>query len=46
MDILITEEVEGDAIERLSGTYEVSRDATLWQDEAKLKLPLPTPESS
>jgi len=37
MDILITEEVEGDAIERLSGSYEVSRDATLWQDEAKLK---------
>jgi len=34
---LITEEVEGDAIERLSGSYEVSRDATLWQDEAKLK---------
>ena len=37
MDILITEEVEGDAIERLSGTYEVSRDATLWQDEIRLK---------
>jgi len=37
MDILITEEVEGDAIERLSGSYEVSRDATLWQDEGKLK---------
>jgi D-3-phosphoglycerate dehydrogenase len=37
MDILITEEVEGDAIERLSGSYEVFHDATLWQDEAKLK---------
>ncbi|MEO8428515.1 MAG: hydroxyacid dehydrogenase [Verrucomicrobiota bacterium] len=37
MDILITEEVEGDAIERLSETYEVFRDAMLWEDEAKLK---------
>ena len=37
MDILITEEVEGEAIQRLSGSYEVLRDATLWQDEAKLK---------
>src|SRR5580765_471500 len=37
MDILITEEVEGDAIQRLSETYDVSRDPTLWQDEANLK---------
>ena len=37
MDILIPEELESPAIEKLAAKFEVVRDPTLWKDPARLK---------
>jgi len=37
MDILITEEVDGAALDRLEETYDAVRDGMLWKDEIRLK---------
>jgi D-3-phosphoglycerate dehydrogenase len=37
MDILITEEIDAPALQRLGQKYEVVRDATLWKDPARLE---------
>jgi D-3-phosphoglycerate dehydrogenase / 2-oxoglutarate reductase len=37
MDILITEEVGGAALERLGETYDIVREGVLWKDEIRLK---------
>ncbi len=41
MDILITEEFGGSALQRLTERYEVVRDASLWNDADKLREHLP-----
>jgi D-3-phosphoglycerate dehydrogenase len=40
MDILITEELDGPAIQRLRAKYEVVRDEALWEDPVQLQLAL------
>lgn len=37
MDILITEDLQAAAIDRLEKKYKISRDTTLWKDPARLK---------
>jgi D-3-phosphoglycerate dehydrogenase len=37
MDILITEEVDGAALQRLAETYDIVRDPVLWTDEVRLR---------
>src|SRR5581483_2364775 len=37
MDILITEDLQAAAIERLEKKYKIVRDAALWKDAARLK---------
>lgn len=37
MDILISEELESPAIEKLAGKYQIVREPALWKDSAKLK---------
>ncbi|HZM06401.1 MAG TPA: hydroxyacid dehydrogenase [Candidatus Saccharimonadales bacterium] len=38
LDILISEELDSPAIQKLSAKYKVVRDGRLWQDPAKLKM--------
>jgi D-3-phosphoglycerate dehydrogenase len=40
MDILITEDLQSPAIDRLAAKFSVTRDAALWKDGAKLKAAL------
>ncbi|HEY3862655.1 MAG TPA: hydroxyacid dehydrogenase [Verrucomicrobiae bacterium] len=40
MDILITEELDSPAIQKLCAKYEAARDATLWKDPDRLRLAL------
>jgi D-3-phosphoglycerate dehydrogenase/(S)-sulfolactate dehydrogenase len=37
MDILITEDLDSPAIQKLAGKYQIVREPVLWNDPAKLK---------
>jgi D-3-phosphoglycerate dehydrogenase len=41
MDILISEDLQSPAIDRLQKKYQITRDGTLWKDKERLKKALP-----